>query len=108
MSKELTDITSSFFNDISIKLIDLLENFNEFTLKNDRLIQVYQVLTRIIQLECYAVTKSQYSKRESIKIDTVPAHIHEDVLEEHVCKALLLTGVNVVACDLHAYHRMKR
>ena len=36
------------------------------------------------------------------------AEIHEDVLEESTCKALSLTGVNVVPEDLHACHRMKR
>ena len=36
------------------------------------------------------------------------AKIHEDVLEESTCKALSLTGVNVVPEDLHACYRMKR
>ena len=38
----------------------------------------------------------------------MPADITEDVLEENVCKALSLTGVNIVPNDLHACHRMKR
>ena len=38
----------------------------------------------------------------------MPADITEDVLEENICKALSLTGVNVVPNDLHACHRMKR
>ena len=37
----------------------------------------------------------------------MPADITEDVLEESICKALSLTGVNVVPNDLHACHRMK-
>ena len=66
------------------------------------------LLTRIIQLECNGVTNSQYSGRNTIELNPVPAEIHEDVLEESICKALSLTGVNVVPEDLHAFHRMKR
>ena len=66
------------------------------------------LLTRIIQLECNAVTNSQYSRRETIELNPVPADITEDVLEENICKALSLTGVNVVPNDLHACHWMKK
>ena len=59
-------------------------------------------------MECNAVTNSQYSKREKIELNPVPAEIHEDVLEDSICKALSLTGVNVVPEDLQACHRMKR
>ena len=62
----------------------------------------------IIQLERNAVTNSQYSRRETIELNPVPADITEDVLEENICKALSLTGVNVVPNDLHTCHRMKR
>ena len=41
-------------------------------------------------------------------MNPVPAEIHEDVLEDSICKALSLTGVNVVPEDLQACHRMKR
>ena len=41
-------------------------------------------------------------------MNPVPAEIHEDVLEESICKALPLIGVNVVPGDLQACHRMKR
>ena len=46
------------------------------------------LLTRIIQLERNAVTNSQYSRRETIELNPVPAKIHEDVLEDIICKAL--------------------
>ena len=49
-----------------------------------------------------AVTNSQYSRRETIKLNPVPAEIHEDVFEASICKALSLTRVNVVPEDLHA------
>ena len=53
------------------------------------------------------MTNSQYSKRETIELNPVPADI-TDVLEENVFKALSLTGVNFVPNDLHTYHQMKR
>ena len=55
-----------------------------------------------------AVTNSQYSRGETTELNPVPAEIHEDVLEESICKALSLAGVNVVPEDLHACYRMKR
>ena len=38
----------------------------------------------------------------------MPTDFTEDVSEENICKALCLTGVNVVPDDLHACYRMKR
>ena len=58
------------------------------------------LLTRIIQLESNTVTNSQYGRRETIELNTVPAEIHEDILEEIICKVLSLTGVNVVPENL--------
>ena len=114
--QELTDINSSFANDINVKLTDLSERFNEFTSKYDKVYSELQqcksfnshLLTRIIQLERNTVTNSQSSRRETIELNHVPAEIHEDVLEESICKALLQTGVNDVPKDLHACHRKKR
>ena len=114
--QELTDINSSFVNDINAKLTDLSERFNEFTSKYDKVYSELQqcksfnsdLLSRIIQLERNAVSNSQYSRGETIELNPVPAEIHEDALEESICKALSLTGVNVVPEDLHACHRMNR
>ena len=85
--QELTDVNSK---------LQQCEKFNS------------HLLTKIIQLERNAVTNSQYSRRETIELNPMPADITEDVLEESICKALSLTGVNVVPNDLHACHRMKR
>ena len=114
--QELTDINSSFVNDINTKLSNLEEKFNEFVSKYDKVNSELQqckkinshLLTRVVQLERNAVASSQYSRRETIELNPVPADITEDTLEENVCKALSLTGVNVVPNDLHACHRMKR
>ena len=88
------------------------DRFNKFTSKHDKVYSELQqcksynshLLTRIIQLERNAVTNSQYSRRETIELNPVPAEIHEDVLEDSICKALSLTGVNVVPEDLQACH----
>ena len=96
--QELTDINSSFVNNINAKLSDLSERFNEFTSKYDKVYSALQqcksfnshLLTRIIQLEHNAVTNSQYSRRETIELNPVPAEIH--VLEESICKVLSLQG----------------
>ena len=99
--QELTNINSSFVKDINAKLTDLSDRFNEFTSKYDKVYSELQqcksynshLLTRIIQLERNAVTNSQYSRRETIELNPVPAEIHEDVLKDSICKALSLTGV---------------
>ena len=64
--QELTDIDSSFVDDINAKLTDLSEKFNEFTSQYDIVYSELQqcnifnshLLTRIIQLERNAVTDS--------------------------------------------------
>ena len=101
--QELTDINSSFVNDINTKQSNLEEKFNNFLSKydnvNSELLQCKKfnshLLTRIIQLERNAVTNSQYSRRETIELNPVPADITEDALEENICKALSLTGVKL-------------
>ena len=115
MSKERAYSRVSFVNDINAKLTDLPDEFNEFLSKYDKVYSELQqcksynshLLTRIIHLERNAVTNSQYSRRERIEFNPVPAEIHEDVLEQSICKALSLTGVNIVPEDLQACHRMK-
>ena len=114
--QELSDINSSFVNDINAKLTGLSEKFNEFTSKYDNIYSELQqcksfnshLLNRITQLERNAVTNSQYSRRETIEVSPVPAKIQDDVLEASACKALSLTEVTVAPEDLHTCHRMKR
>ena len=81
--QELTNINSSFFNDINAKLTNLSDRFNEFTSKYDKFYSESQqcksynshLLTRIIQLKRNAVTNSQYSGRETIELNPVSAEI---------------------------------
>ena len=101
--QELTNINSSFVNDINAKLSDLSNRFNVFTSKYDEVFSQLQqcksynshLLTRLIQLQRNVVTNSQYSIQEEIELNPVPAEIHEDVLEESICKALSLTAVTL-------------
>ena len=116
LTQELTNINSSFVNDINAKLTDFSDRFYEFTSKYDKVYSDLQqcksynshLLTRTIQLERSTVTNSPYRRRERIELSPVPAAIHQDVLEDSICKALSLTGVNVVPEDFQACHRMKR
>ena len=78
--QELTNINSSFFNDINAKLTDLSDRFNKFMSKYNKVYSELQecksynshLLTRIIQLEHNAVTNSQYSRRETIELNPEP------------------------------------
>ena len=114
--QELTDINSNLVNGINTKMSNLEERFNEFVSKYDKVNSELQqckefnshLMSRIIQLERNVVLDSQYSRRETIELNPVPADITEDTLEENVCKALSLTGVNAAPNDVHACHRMKR
>lgn len=58
-------------------------------------------------MECNAIIDSQYSWGETIASNLVPAEIKDDVLEEYICKALSLTGENVIPDDLQDCHSMK-
>ena len=78
--QELTNINSSFFNDINAKLTDLSDRFSKFMSKYNKVYSELQecksynshLLTRIIQLEHNAVTNSQYSRRETIELNPEP------------------------------------
>ena len=91
-------------------------SFNEFTSKYDKIYSELQqcksfnfhLLNRIIQLEHNPVTNPQYSRRETIEVNPVPAEKHNDDLETSLYKALSLTGVNVAPEDLHTCHLVKR
>ena len=115
LTQELININSSFVNDLNAELT-CLKRLQKFTSKYNKVYSELQqsksfnshLLTRIIQLERNTVTKSQQSRREKIELNPVPAEIHEDVLEESICKPLSLTEVNVVPAELQLCHCMKK
>ena len=75
LNQELTEINSSFVNDINRKLTNCLISLTNL---HQNMINWY--LHRKSILSC--------SKRETIELKPVPAEIHEDVLKESIYKAL--------------------
>ena len=63
---------------------------------------------QITQLERNTVNNAQYLHRESIEVSPVPTSISEEELEDTICKALSLTGHEVIPDDLQACHRFKK
>ena len=88
--QELADINSCFVNDINVKLIDLPEKFNEFISKYDKVYSELQqckcfnfhLLTRVNQLKRNVVTNSLYGRKETVKLNLVPAEMHKDFSDE--------------------------
>ena len=91
--------------------------FDCFASKNEEF-QSKQLITKngntllrhqIIQLERNAVNNTQYYRRECIEVNpVVPRDIGDKVLEESACKAISLSGNEVVAPnDLHACYQLK-
>ena len=88
---------------------DFLWKYNELHLELQVSINCSNLLrNRVIELEKNAISTAQYVRREIIEISPVLGSISDRNLEEQVCKALSLTGINVEHKDLHACQRMKR
>ena len=66
------------------------------------------LLELITQLECNNLNNAQYTRRETLEINSVPSDIADDVLEQSVCQAISLTGILVELDDLKAWHRMRK
>ena len=49
---------------------------------------------------------AQNQRKETLELNPMPQDIHNNVLEDTICKALSLTGQEVVPKDLHVCHRM--
>ena len=108
--QELTDTNSSFINDIRAKsLTNLHQNMTRFILSCSNVkpsTPIYSPRSfswSITQLIILSIVKERQLKW------TLSQHeIHENVLEDSICKVLPLTGARIVPADLHAYHCMKR
>ena len=102
--------------DISSKLANLNTRFDNFSRRFKVLSSELAVSKncncllseRIIQLERNAVNNAQYHRRESFEVSPVPASIGDEELEDTICKALSLTGHEVIPDDLQACHRLKK
>ena len=112
---ELIDELMSTEN-ISSKLANLTTRFDDFTRTFEILSSELAVSKncnrllseRIIQLKRNAVNNGQYHRRESIEISPVPASISDEKLKDNVCKALSLTGDELVPDHLQTCHRLKK
>ena len=101
--------------DVSLKLSELTEKFNDLVSKHDKVYYESQIsriwnnhlLQRVIQLERNAATNFQYHRTETLEVNPVPESLEDEFLEENVCKALPLTGVNVTPEQLHSFHSLK-
>ena len=90
---------------------ELTDKFNNFSkryqeLKSDLVVPRKcncLLYSRIVQLEKNAVSNAQYHRRETLKLNPMPQDIHNNVLEDTICKALSLTGQEAVPEDLHAF-----
>ena len=103
---ELIDELMSI-EDISSKLANLTSRFDDFSRRFEVLSSELAVSKncnslRNIQLERNAVNNAQYDQRESIEVSPVPA------LEDSICKALSLTGHEVIPDYIQACHRLKK
>ena len=99
-------------SDITDRLKDLTDKFDNFSKKYEELKSDLVVTKKcnsllyscIVQLEKNAVNNAHYQRRETLELNSVPQDIHNNVLEDTICKALSLTGQEVVPKDLHACH----
>ena len=105
--QELLDINKYITNAITMKLSELSKKKKKIT----RFTQSYSIAKSFflicfqeLLMECNAVIDSQYSRGETIASNPVPAEIKDDLLEEYICKALLLTGGNVIPDYLQDCH----
>ena len=100
---------------ISCKSKALNDRFDTFSAKHEELKSDLFIIKNcntllhqlIIQLERNAVKNTQYHRRESLKVNPVSRDIVDNVVEETVCRAISLTGLEVTLDDFHACHRLK-
>ena len=109
---ELIDELMSI-EDISSKLANLTSRLDDFTRRFEILSSRSKNCNRflsekIIQLKRNAVNNAQCHRRESIEVGPAPVSISDEKLADNICKALSLTGHEVIPDDLQAYHRLKK
>ena len=98
--------------DISSKVANLMTQFDNFFRTFEILSSELAVSKNCncllsetnIQLERNAVNSAQYHQLKLIEINPVPASISDEKLEDNICKALSLTGHQVIPDDFQACH----
>ena len=99
-------------SDITDQLKELTDKFHNFSKKYEELKSDLVVTKKcnsllyscIIQLEKNAVSNAHCHRRETLESNPVPQDVHENVLEDTICKALSITSQEVVPEDLHVCH----
>ena len=102
--------------DISSKVANLMTQFDNFFRTFEILSSELAVSRNCncllsetnIQLERNAVNSAQYHQLKLIEINPAPASISDEKLEDNICKALSLTGHQVIPDELQACHRLKK
>ena len=98
--------------DISSKVANLMTQFDNFFRTFEILSSELAVSRNCncllsetnIQLERNAVNSAQYHQLKLIEINPAPASISDEKLEDNICKALSLTGHQVIPDDFQACH----
>ena len=101
---------------ISSKLANVTTRFDDFSRRFEILSSEPAVSKNcnhllsepIIKLERNTVNNAQNIRRESIEVISVSASISDEELEDNICKALSLTGHEVIPDKLQACRRLKR
>ena len=89
MSSKISDLTEKLKHDKHYAESQISKNCNS------------HLLQRIIQLERNAVTNVRYHRSEKIETNPIPEGLRDKTLQENVCKALPLTGVNITPEQRH-------
>ena len=106
----------NFKNSINAKFSELNHRFNDFQAKYEMVNSNLSISRRcsdlllecISQLEHNKFNDAQCNRRESAKINPVSSDFAEDVLEQSVYQALLLTGISVEPDDLQACYGLRK
>ena len=103
------------YSSFAEKLKKLTTTFEKFTATHNKMFSELVVVKkvnnllvdRIVSLERNQLISSQYHRRESIELNSLPASLTKDVLEEKVCEALSLI-TKVTPSDLQACHHLSK
>ena len=99
-----------------MKFSELNDRFNNFEAKYEVVNSNLSIARRCndllterkTQLERSNQNNAQYTRRETLEINSVPSDITDDVLEQSVCYELSLTGILVEPDDLQGCHHMRK
>ena len=98
-------------DDITSKISDLTNRFDDF-LRRFEVVSSDLAITRncnrliterVVQLERKAVTNARYHRRESVEVNSITPSISDEELGLNICKALSLTGHDMMRLSQTTY-----